>query len=297
MRLVVFLVLCAACNRVLGLESTEREPTPNVDFAGDGIADSVDNCDAIANPTQADEDRDTVGDACDNCPLIANTDQVDVGDGDGIGDQCDPNPKRAGDCLILFDSLADAAGFATHWTRLPGSASAASLDPQNGDVVMTPGMAGDHLGFAASDLGTTPLDDTFNVQLSASVRIISGTLVVATNASDVATGYTCGVAPKGAEITQLYPNGTMNQSSAVPLSSQPVGTSLVVRFSLPITPQAPLLQCRVDYGVAAAVNPGQHYFLTTGGAPGVIATSDVATLHAIALYNVPAGSCPAPILR
>jgi hypothetical protein len=60
----------------------------------DGIADSLDNCPSISNPTQADADGDGVGDPCDNCSSTANADQDDL-DGDGIGDPCDPD--RDGD--------------------------------------------------------------------------------------------------------------------------------------------------------------------------------------------------------
>jgi thermitase len=98
----------------------------DIDSDGDGVLDSTDNCPAIANPTQADEDHDGIGDACDpdrdgdgfanavdafpdnpaehadtdhdgigdnadNCPDVANPDQADA-DRDGIGDACDPTP-------------------------------------------------------------------------------------------------------------------------------------------------------------------------------------------------------------
>ena len=83
--------------------------TPDTD--GDGVLDTVDNCPAIANPDQVDQDLDGIGNECDpdldgdgalntadNCPLIANADQADL-DGDGIGDLCD------GD--VDGDSVAD----------------------------------------------------------------------------------------------------------------------------------------------------------------------------------------------
>lgn len=86
---------------------------PPVDTDGDGIPDSVDNCPAIPNPGQEDEngiddgigqgdacedepiadaDLDTKEDAFDNCELVWNYDQAD-NDNDGIGNVCDDTPE------------------------------------------------------------------------------------------------------------------------------------------------------------------------------------------------------------
>lgn len=77
------------------------------DGDADGILDSIDNCPAIFNPAQIDEDNDGLGHECDddidndnvlnaadNCPSINNTDQADS-DGDGFGDVCDNCPSIA----------------------------------------------------------------------------------------------------------------------------------------------------------------------------------------------------------
>lgn len=81
------------------------------DTDDDGILDGNDNCPLVANPDQADRDRDGKGNACDtvdnsspppaadsdndgvpdsrdNCRTIANASQTDT-DNDGIGDACD----------------------------------------------------------------------------------------------------------------------------------------------------------------------------------------------------------------
>src|SRR3954471_22234994 len=73
--------------------------TPDGD--SDGVPNSVDNCPFIANPDQADLDRDGAGDACDpdddndgaadtidNCPVLSNPNQLDE-DRDGTGDACE----------------------------------------------------------------------------------------------------------------------------------------------------------------------------------------------------------------
>ena len=78
-------------------------PADRTDTDHDGVADSQDNCESAANPSQADEDLDGVGDACDgppdrdsdevpdssdNCPGVYNPDQADS-DSDGTGDACE----------------------------------------------------------------------------------------------------------------------------------------------------------------------------------------------------------------
>jgi uncharacterized protein (TIGR02145 family) len=106
-----------------------RDDTP-LDSDGDGIADSLDNCDSIPNPDQQDSDNDGIGDACDectdtdgdgfgnpgypantcqidNCPTVANPQQIDT-DTDGIGDACDNCPAIAN--ADQQDSDSDGVG-------------------------------------------------------------------------------------------------------------------------------------------------------------------------------------------
>jgi DNA-binding beta-propeller fold protein YncE len=104
------LYVCDTFNHRVQMFCLTTVPTCNaiVDPDGDGKRDFEDNCPAVANPSQANQDGDALGDACDacpldpqndidgdgicgnvdNCPTVANPSQSDS-DGDGIGDACD----------------------------------------------------------------------------------------------------------------------------------------------------------------------------------------------------------------
>jgi len=62
------------------------------DTDGDGVCDPVDNCPAVPNPSQADQDLpegDGIGDVCDNCPKVANPLQDPSFPGSTLGSACD----------------------------------------------------------------------------------------------------------------------------------------------------------------------------------------------------------------
>jgi hypothetical protein len=90
------------------------------DTDGDGIVDSVDNCDNDDNPGQENNDGDAQGDACDadddndgvadgadNCALVANGGQED-NDGDGSGDACDADDDNDGVVDSVDNCVNDA---------------------------------------------------------------------------------------------------------------------------------------------------------------------------------------------
>lgn len=79
MRWAVVLLASAGCGSVLGLEPLYECPSTDDDC--DELLDDVDPC--PADP----------GDAMD-------------GDGDGVGDACDPNLQAPGDTIAVFDSFA-----------------------------------------------------------------------------------------------------------------------------------------------------------------------------------------------
>ncbi|MFQ5890693.1 MAG: MopE-related protein, partial [Gemmatimonadota bacterium] len=68
-----------------GVVQTADTGNDGLDTDGDGLCDAGD----------PDDDNDTVADAVDNCPLISNPSQADL-DGDGLGDECDSDADGDG---------------------------------------------------------------------------------------------------------------------------------------------------------------------------------------------------------
>lgn len=126
-----------------------------LDTDADGVGDSLDNCPAIANPSQSDIDSDGVGDLCDICPA----DDVDT---------CDPNGSAAeeisnveGGTVTTADGLlgievdpgdleADATISVTETTPdNPGAISIVTTDGV-GQALATYDLEPDGLSFASS---------------------------------------------------------------------------------------------------------------------------------------------------
>jgi hypothetical protein len=90
-------VLLCGCNQLFGLKQTApQQPDAAID----------------APPPSDDEDGDGIANELDNCPGIYNPSQDDV-DGDLVGDVCDPHPTTKGDHLVEAEYFN---GPTTSWT-------------------------------------------------------------------------------------------------------------------------------------------------------------------------------------
>ncbi len=127
---VVALLVATGCNAVFGLDPvTARDgggdpidaddrdgrgpidaddrvdAPPGSDTDGDGVADSADDCPAVANPHQDDADSDGVGDVCDLCPATFDSATPLNVDGDELGDLCGDPSTTTKQCVAWFDGF------------------------------------------------------------------------------------------------------------------------------------------------------------------------------------------------
>jgi hypothetical protein len=276
-------VALVACNQVYELEPTVLE---SFDRDGDGIDDAVDNCPDVANANQNDEDHDVVGDRCDNCPLARNTDQSEHGDSDGIGDACDPRPVVPGDCLILVDTLLDAAAFSAHWKILAEPGDTPDVRADSGVITVTP-HASYRVAIIALDDDGVALGGTYDVEVAARVApVVAYDAIVGaiSNASTANSGFGCNVYGNTDEIVLITLNGTPGPTAA--MSSLPVLEPIVLRLAVDDT----TLRCRVEHGVAVGAIEAPRTLQLSGG-PGAFVRLITTHIDSFAAYQR-RGTCP-----
>lgn len=220
------------------------------DSDGDGVADSGDNCVAIANPSQANEDGDGTGDACDPCPQLA-APQADA-DGDGIGDGCDPHADTGGDELLLFDGFA-GSGLAPGWVIQPGGSGTWTVG--GGDLVVTGGEPAEiglvHVGNPGD---TLMVDAAIDVTATGPGAIRSVAVLVDAEAGATAFDF-CAVSFDSTEIELYrYEDSFWNSVETSPIST-PLGPYLLRSRTTEGT------SCTVDataLGAQAVPGTGDH---------------------------------------
>src|SRR4051812_8018727 len=98
----------------------------DADEDGDGIPNRKDFCLHLTGGA-FDEDGDGIGDECDACPIGKPPASAEA-DGDGVDSPCDPDPRTAGDKIVLFNGfngpLPTGATMTAGWQIVGGEAVA-----------------------------------------------------------------------------------------------------------------------------------------------------------------------------
>jgi hypothetical protein len=293
MRIALLVVFLAACNQLYGLTDTEVvrvDAMVEPDDDGDGLPNVADNCPTIANDGH-DVDDDGVGDACDNCPLVPNGAQGTRGDGDAIGDFCDPSPTLDGDCLVLLDTFANAGDPRATWDidgeRFEPIGHALRVQPEAGPITfLARGLTG-----------------RYDVQILADIAITSGGVIALSNVASPTDNTYCGVRYDGINLGAIGADSGSRVGTAVvqvigDIRPKPAGTLTTVRLTQPRALPG-VMQCRGDYGYSLGLSGATITTINVpaGGAPGFRVEIDTAMIRGVALYQARTGACPPPIVR
>jgi hypothetical protein len=130
-----------------------------IDSDGDGIDNAIDNCLAVMNADQADEDADGKGDVCDPCPIGPQPQDDLDHDDDGVGNGCDPNDDTVNkDRILLFEGFNNGA--------LPGAARFGDSPGTVTDGAMRLVSNGTFTGYAWDQPATAQLAITTKVTVN-----------------------------------------------------------------------------------------------------------------------------------
>lgn len=296
------LLSLGACNQVFDIGETDVAEQSDTD--SDGLIDLEDNCPSVANDDQLDFDTDGVGDVCDNCPLYANTGQENVGEGTGrdeIGDDCDPNPTRVGDCLVLLDQFRDPGQLAANWELVYPSGEPAPTLTHAGDHVVFQPNAVNKSSFMLARVDGVRLTGRFSVGLVGDWDPPSdfAEAMAAANVESTDRHLVCGVqkiSPTNAAAYLRFQDSSVSSTvQAGYVSGPPVRSDLSIRLVVEYDP-LDTARCSLKWGVADGVTASTLQPLPEGGA-GVMAKNEPFSIRAIALYQTLGTTCPTTILR
>jgi len=119
-RAVIVIVALAGCDKLFDLDPVELDGDSSVADrdASNGDSKPIDAKPCV--PVNHDEDLDGIDDACDLCPTVTD-DKLDT-DGDGVGNDCDPNLGTNGvDKILLSVMFKDAADFSSTFIVTDGT--------------------------------------------------------------------------------------------------------------------------------------------------------------------------------
>ena len=300
----ISIAMLGGCNQLFGVEETEL--AESVDTDRDDVGELEDNCPATPNPSQVDFDGDGVGDACDNCPLYANTPQQNEGELDGkpdeVGDDCDPNPTRGGDCLILLDQFTEPAQLATTWELVYGASDPAPTVQHAGDHVVFQPNGANKPAFMVARVDGTRLLGRFSVNLVGDWPPPGSyaEAMAATDVTSVEQHVACGIQQANATVAATFirfqVSATMSQIQGGFISGPSVRSEFLTRLVVE-RGTMDVARCSVKWGVADGVtNTANPLAALPEGGAGVVATNASVAIRAVALYQTLA-SCPPPILR
>jgi hypothetical protein len=285
----------AGCNRVFEIEDTKLVDAAELaDVDDDGIADLEDNCPQTPNPSQHDEDHDLVGDECDNCPTVANTTQADLGDGDGVGDVCDPRAGMPGDCLILVDTFTKPEAFASHWRLSADSPSSSVVTPEADRISLAP-PGNDSLALQVLGDDGQLLAGVLDVVMTGHHPFAAGWLGAAGALETRARRFSCHI--RNGTIIEV---GWLGYLTYGGFASYGVTDEVLLRFDLEVFPPPSVTKgnCRIDYGVAVGVLADMDLdtWPVPVGGPAIVAGEGPSVVDSFAVYDA-VSPCPAPIRR